>query len=298
MSEFRAYIRSQLVRWDPRWAEEWDQAIGDGQTVAALGRIKKLGGDPDFCLYVVADYRWRKLRPLRDLRHRDELLRAINALLRARDLWASVLRRGSPALSAEAMQDFLFEARLQLQAARALDEGPFSRTTTDRSPRGKEWLSDRQSTCLSLLDRHIRHGSGRRRRARRVLADILTAFGVLSASKDPERWVEKRLERIDPKARFPLRASYQWFHDVHRQAGTRCSRACELWRVSRDRTDPSRDADDDLFLGSEVRFVRNQAEEVRASRGSADARRPAIAVDQPVDRRSAEKNTGKNAQTR
>ncbi len=122
MSEFRAYIRSQLARWDPRWAEEWDQAIGDGQTAAALGRIKKLGGDPDFCLYVLADYRWRTLRPLRDLRHRDELLRAINALLRGRDLWASVLRRGSPGLSSEAMQDFLFEARLQLQAARALDE--------------------------------------------------------------------------------------------------------------------------------------------------------------------------------
>jgi hypothetical protein len=255
MSEFRAYMRRQLAGWDPRWADEWDQAMGDRQAAAALGQIKRLGGDPDFCLYVLADYRWRRLRPLRDLRQRTELLRAINVLLRAGDLWARMVRAGAAGLSADHLQGVLVEARLTLQGVRALDDGPFSRTTTDRSPRGKAWLSDRQSTCLSLLDRHIRHGADRRRRARRVLADLLVAFGWLSASKDPERWVEKRLERIDPASRFPLRAAYQWFHDLHRQAGTPCSRACELWRVSGDRTDPSRGQDDDLFLGSAVRFV-------------------------------------------
>ena len=290
MSEFRAYMRSQLARWDPSWAAEWDQAIGDSQAAAALGRIKRLGGDPEFCLYVLADYRWRTLRPLRDLRQREELLRAITVLLRAGDLWGSVLRRGAPDFGADEMQGVLVEARLTLQAARALDDGPFSQTTTDRSPRGKAWLSDRQSTCLSLLDRHIRHGSERRRRARRVLADLLVAFGWLSASKDPERWVEKRLERIDPTSRFPLRAAYQGFHEVHRQAGARCSWACALWRGSLDRTNPSREPAGDVFLGSDVRFVSNQAAEVRPSRGRAGARPPAITVDQPVGRGPAGEN--------
>ncbi len=293
MSEFRAYMRRQLAGWDPRWADEWDQAMGDGQAAAALGRIKRLGGDPDFCLYVLADYRWRRLRPLRDLRQREELLRAINVLLGASDLWARMLRGGATGLSADKMRGFLVEARLALQGVRALDDGPFSQTTTDRSPRGKAWLSDRQSMCLSLLDRHIRHGSERQRRARRVLADLLVAFGWLSASKDPERWVEKRLERIDPASRFPLRAAYQWFHEVHRQAGTPCSRACELWRGSGDRTNPPRDPAGDLFLGSDVRFVSNEAAQVRASSGRAGARPPALAGDQPVGRGITEKKPEK-----
>jgi len=126
MSEFRAYLRSQLARWDPRWADEWDQAIDDGQAAAALGRIKRLGGDPDFCLYVLADYRWRRLRPLRDLRQREELLRAINVLLGASDLWARMLRGGATGLSADKMRGFLVEA-LRFRESAPSTTGPFPR---------------------------------------------------------------------------------------------------------------------------------------------------------------------------
>jgi len=308
MSVFQSFIRARLEKIDRRWAQEWDDVFRSRQVATILRRVKEMGADPDFCLYVIAEYRWRTLHPLKPAWQRERLLGAVTTLRNASGEWKEGLQRAARGLEQQPVQEFLLRAErllrlkkgrnqgllravtrvrkatdserqilyraahglglrqverflgdfeMLLRSITARDEGAFSVTTTDHPPRGSGWVSARQSTCLSLLDRHMKHATSRNRTARKILAELMGQFRFLQGEgpKDPEGWVEKRLERLKQKRKWPLSISYSWYHSLHEEAKTPCTRACELRLASAHETGDSEN-ENRLYLGHLPRFVR------------------------------------------
>lgn len=267
MSGFRAYMREQLARKKPSWAGEWDGVFKDGGIDATLEGVRKLGADPEFCVFVLAEYRWREIRPLRPRWLRVRLLTAVTTLLNLDGDWAEIL--GHRGLGSREVKQFLAGAYVTLRGARAVDEGAFSRTTTDKDQVG--WEKERQSTCLSVLRRHILHASRRRRVPQRILAELLSDFGLSPVrSTDLGRLMEKRLERSDRKGRVPLLPLYHSYHLLHLEAGTHCTRVCRLPRLAKDQAGHATRGRDHVFLGRPVGFVERAAEKISDPRGHTD----------------------------
>jgi hypothetical protein len=258
MSGFRPYIRDQLKRKKRSWAKEWDGVFKDDGVDDTLKRAERLGADPEFCIFVLAHYRWREFRPARPQWLRARLLTAVTTLLNLEGDWAQVLgRRGPDALGSHEVQRFLAKAHVGLRWVRALDEGAFSTTVTEKDQRG--WEKERQSTCLSVLRRHILHASEPQKGPRKkvpqtILLELLSDFGLLPAtSRNLRRLIEKRRERMDRNQRFPLLPLYGLYHDLHLAAGIpRCTRACQLRFAVKDLPkDPTHDREH-VLLASRV----------------------------------------------
>jgi len=240
MSGFRPYIRDQLERKKRSWAEEWDRVFKDEGVDDTLKRAERLGADPEFCVFVLAHYRWREIRPVRPQWLRARLLTAVTTLLNLEGDWARVLgRQGPDGLGSREVQNFLAGAHVGLRWVRALDEGAFSTDTTEKDQRG--WEKERQSACLSVLRRHILHASKGQKGPRKkvpqtILLELLSDFGLLPAtSRNLGRLIEKRRERMDRNRRFPLLPLYDLYHDVHVAAGiASCTRACQLRFLAKD----------------------------------------------------------------
>jgi len=327
MSVFRAFIREQLAKRDQRWAAEWDDVFRGGQVDAVLRKVKDSGADPDFCLYLIVEYRWRALQPLRPAWQRERLLRAVTTLGNASLDWKQAFQRETSGFGWQQVQDFFARTERLLRSAKrqdqqlikvvtrmrkattlerrllqhatqgmglrvvqqflsgaeeslrsitALDEGAFSVTTAAHPPQKSVWTSEQQSTCLSLLDRHLKHASGRNRTSRRILAELLGQFGFLpDGLRDPERWVEKRLERLSPETKMPLMIFYDLYHLLHKGPKAPCTGACKLQRsVLADGARQSEN-EDKLFLGGHPRSVKSRVRRPskRDSRGSSRPRR-------------------------
>ena len=91
MSGFRAHIRAVLAGKRQEWAEEWDRIMMKPRLQKALTRLTILRADPDFCLFVLAEYRWRDIE-LPDLEERAGLLQAVKTIIGATGWWARMLR--------------------------------------------------------------------------------------------------------------------------------------------------------------------------------------------------------------
>src|SRR5262245_57969424 len=80
MSAFRAFIRERLLGKNPDWAREWDDLLSGESADAVLRKVAKAGGDPEFCVYLLAEYRWRVLTRLPRSSERKPLLNAVTVL--------------------------------------------------------------------------------------------------------------------------------------------------------------------------------------------------------------------------
>src|SRR5215467_11581576 len=186
MSVFRAFIRERLARKNPQWVSEWDDVFRDGRADDVLLEVAKLGADPDFCVFILAEYRWRNRKPLPRRWERKRLLTAVTTLGKLDGFWKETLEHACRGLEWAQVREFLGRAQDLLQLAVELDEGTFTTTTTDK--RGQRWLSERQSTCLYLLDQHIKRQTGQPRSRSQILVDLMEAFDFLPAGrlkKDP-----------------------------------------------------------------------------------------------------------------
>jgi hypothetical protein len=220
----------------------------------------------------VQEFLLRAERLLRLAKRLDQrLLRAVTTVRRATESERRVLYRAAHGLGLRQVQSFLGDLESLLRSVTARDEGAFSVTTTDHPPRGSGWMSERQSTCLSLLDRHMKHAADAKRTARKILAELMHQFRFLPEAglKDPEDWVEKRLERLGPKTRWPLLMSYHWYHLLHEESKALCTRACELRRVASAHSTRGSEEADRFFLSRPVRFVKARVgKSSRRGRGS------------------------------
>jgi hypothetical protein len=241
MSGFQRLLQAALARVNPRWAREFEQVVREEEVVSRLERLRKLGGDPNFALFTLTDYRWRRIKPLRAPRDRNRLLRALRLLLEDQGEWSEQLRTlgGS---EWKAIGPVLRQALTNLESFRPVEESVFKTSGTRYDYETPGLLSDRATTCLVVLHWHVQQASGKRRTDLVLLGGLMDAFGLIPRSRakpsaDPARWVEKRLERAAKKddhghspqeftqkfVVFPLVMAY---HDVHESAGLACGSGC------------------------------------------------------------------------
>src|SRR5712691_5121620 len=198
MSGIEMLLQSRLERTNPRWAREFGVLVREEEVRAALGRLQRLGGDPNFALFVLTHFRWRRIKPLPAPRERNRLLRAIHLLLEGRGEWADRLR----AVGGDEWKDaerILRSALTSLESFHPVDESVFESRGTRHKYETPRALSDHAATCLLVLDWHVRQATGKRRTDRVLLGSVMDAFGLIKrspgqTSADAARWVEKRLE--------------------------------------------------------------------------------------------------------
>lgn len=283
MSAFGTYLRAGLVRRRTEWAAEWDRAFREADFAGSLREVEARGGDPDFCLFVLAEYRWRRLTPLPDLWQRDRLLKAVGELMNAKGWWADRIR--ARAGRWERLEAVLGEIRDLLTAAKAIDGGQHWTTLTASRPGlYGEPSSEHRTISLSLLDRHLKHGLGTKRTPKQLLARLLSAFELLPDEASPDDWIEKRLERVNAprgeqaerralELKLPLSLFYGAYHDAHRDAGLQCGRACELARSLRHADRVERGPDGVVFSGWPARVLLLPRRNSRSRRAGVDSKR-------------------------
>ena len=94
----------------------------------------------------------------------------------------------------------LREGATHLQSFHHVDESVFEARGTGHEEETRRFRSNQTSKCLLVLDWHIRQTAGKRQSNRVLLAGLMGSLGMMKrsaeeTSADPERWVEKRLER-------------------------------------------------------------------------------------------------------
>lgn len=241
MSGFERLLQVALERVNPRWAREFEDLIRAEEVGAGLERLQQLGGDPNFAVFALTDCRWRRIKALSAPRERNRVLRALRLLLEGQGEWPDRLR----ALGGnewKEIEPILRRALTNLESFHPVEESVFKTSGTRYEYETPGLLSDRATTCLLVLDWHVRQATGRTRTNRVLLGGLMDAFGLIKRSQqapsaDSARWVEKRLERATKKdehghspqeyARkfvvFPLVMAY---HDVHEWGGLGCGAAC------------------------------------------------------------------------
>lgn len=242
MSGFRDSLRARLERQHPRWAREWDALMRDDELQAALNALRRRGGDPDFALLILTHFRWRSVKALPALKERTQVLRAIHLLVEGEGHWCRELREMSGEDWARVDTTLRTGAQLLLSFHHA-DESMFESMGTRHETETPRTRSGRASTCLLVLDWHLHQVTGTPRSDRRLLARLLSAFGMMQGSDhtgvsaDPERWIEKRLERASTPNHthrstreyvetFIIPSLFWLHHAVHRSCGLDCGSAC------------------------------------------------------------------------
>jgi len=241
MSGFERLLQDALEHMSPRWAREFEGVVRAEEVQAALDRLQKLGGDPRFAQCALTDCRWGRITALPAPRERNRLRRALRLLVDGQGEWPDRLRTLGGTEWKEA-EPVLRRALTNLESFHPTEERVFKTTGTRYEYETPGLLSDRATTCLIVLDWHVRQATGRRRTNRILLGSLMDGFGLIKrarmgSSADAERWVEKRLERAAKKderghsARefaekfvvFPFVMSY---HDLHQWGGLACGSAC------------------------------------------------------------------------
>ena len=241
MSGIETLLQSYLERAHPRWAREFGVLAREEEVRAALGRLQRLGGDPNFALFVLTHFRWRRIKPLPAPKERNRLRRAIRLLLDGQGEWADRLR----ALGGDEWKDaerILRSALTSLDSFHPVDESVFEARATRHQYETPRTLSDHAGTCLLVLDWHLRQAMKKRRTNRVLLGSLMEAFGLIkrspgATSADAARWVEKRRERASKKdghghsqrefvEKFVVWSLVVLYHDVHESGGLGCGPAC------------------------------------------------------------------------
>lgn len=241
MSGFERLLQGALARVNARWAREFEAVIRAEEVASRLERLRKLGGDPNFVLFTLTDCRWRRIKPLPAPRDRNRLLRALRLLLEGQGEWSERLRTLG-GREWKVIEPVLRQALTNLESFHPVEESVFKASGTRYEYETPGLLSDRATTCLLVLDWHVRQATGRRRTDLVLLGGLMDAFGLIRRSRptpsaDRARWVEKRLERAAKKddhghspqeftlkfVVFPLVMAY---HDVHESASLACGSGC------------------------------------------------------------------------
>ncbi len=241
MSGFETYLRSSLKQVNAKWAQEFDVLTRDEAVRSALEGLRRVGGDPNFALFVVTHFRWRRIKALPAPKERNRLLRAIHLILEGRGEWFDRLR-GFRGTDWRRVDEVLREGATYLQSFHHIDESVFEPRGTGHEEETRRFRSNQTSKCLLVLDWHIRQTAGRHQSNRVLLARLMGSLGMMKrsageTSADPERWVEKRLERAagEDDARqsqkeyvekFLITPLVSLYHAVHQSGGVGCGSAC------------------------------------------------------------------------
>lgn len=201
----------------------------------ALAELHRNGGDERFALFVLANYRWRRVVVLGPLKERDVLIEQINELLGNQSAWFRDVQQ-SGGNSWKAAEEELRRAKARLLSMRPYDLSAFESAHTDSMSAGARWESDHLYTCLWVLDWHLKQVPGVRRVRRRLLTDLLRSFAFLDGSSTPGLVVIQRLRR-NPRVHKENRISrnltlaflVRMYHDTHSAAGEGCGVLCDAW---------------------------------------------------------------------
>lgn len=241
MSGFERLLQVALEHVNPRWAREFEDLIREEEVGAGLERLQKLGGDPNFALFTLTDSRWRRIKALPAPRERNRFLRALRLLLDGQGEWPDRVRTlgGN---EWKGIEPILRRAVTNLESFHPVEESVFKTGGTRYEYETPSLLSDRATTCLLVLEWHVRQATGRRRTNRMLLGSLMDGFGLIKRSReapsaDVARWVEKRLERAAKKdehghsqrefaERFVVFPLVMTYHDVHEWGGLGCGSAC------------------------------------------------------------------------
>ena len=241
MSGFETYLRSALKQVNATWAQEFDVLTRDEAVQSALEALRRVGGDPNFALFVATHFRWRRIKALPVPKERNRLLRAIHLILEGRGEWLDRLR-GFRVTDWRRVDEVLREGATYLQSFHHIDESVFEARGTGHEEETRRFRSNQTSKCLLVLDWHIRQAAGRHQSNRVLLARLMGSLGMMKrsaeeTSADPERWVEKRLERASEEdeaqhsqkeyvEKFLSGPLVSLYHAVHQSCGVACGSAC------------------------------------------------------------------------
>jgi hypothetical protein len=151
MSPYDRHLRARLQRKDRGWPHEFDRCLE--QVRPALAELRAKGGDADFALFVLTNYRWRHVVPAGPRKERDALIAQIDQLLGNQSVWARSLRRQ---VTWKATEEDLRRVKGSLLGSRPHDTSAFESTQTDWTTAGPRWASDHSYTCLWALDWHLK----------------------------------------------------------------------------------------------------------------------------------------------
>jgi hypothetical protein len=237
MSVFERFIYRQLRATKPDgegWSAKFLRILEQPELLDSLNEVGRLGGDRNFVLFTLVDYRWRRMTPQGNLKERNRLVRSIDALIAAgEESDVALLLTADQEKWSETVAGLQY-AKDQLLAMKHYEQGPFHVRFTRRSENKKILRSQRATQCLVKLNRHLKDKTRPRRFDRRsLLGRLLWAFGYIPKTPtDLARWVEKRLERANKKQLVKdrdIEREFIWtFHRCHTAAGTRCGPACAL----------------------------------------------------------------------
>ncbi len=241
MSGFERLLQTALEGVNPRWAREFGDLIRAEEIRAGLKRLQKAGGDPNFALFTLTDFRWRRIKPLPAPRERNRFRRALRLLLEGQGEWPDRLRTLGGNEWKE-IEPVLRQALTNLESFHPVEESVFKTSGTHYEYETPSLLSDRATTCLLVLEWHVRQATGRHRTNRVLLGSLMDGFGLIKRSRtapsaDSARWVEKRLERAAKKdkhghsprefaEKFVVIPLVMAYHDAHEWGGLGCGEAC------------------------------------------------------------------------
>jgi hypothetical protein len=231
MSPYDQHLRERLQGKDRGWPQEFDRCLE--RVRPTLAELRAKGGDADFALFVLTNYRWRHVVPAGPRKERDVLIVQIDRLLGNQSVWARSMRRR---VTWKATEEELRRVKEGLLSSRPHDTSAFESMQTDWTTAGPRWASDHSYTCLWALDWHLRQVRKVRRIRRRLLGDLLVPFGFLGHSSDPDLLVAQRLRR-NPRVRkghrfirnSTLAHLIKMHHHEHSMARTVCGAVCDAW---------------------------------------------------------------------
>jgi hypothetical protein len=244
VSPFEGYVRERLERANRAWPREWNRCLEEARP--ALAELRRLGGDDRFVLFVLANYRWRRIVPFAPLQERRALLAQIARLLGNQSAWFQFLRQnGGEAW--KAAEEELRQAKARLLSVQPHDMSAFEATHTSSVTRGPRWQGGHAYTCLWVLDWHLKQLPGLGRIRRRLLGDLLFPFGFLGRSKNTILLVAQRLRR-NPRVRkghrflrnATLAHLIRMYHRAHSEAQIECGLVCRAWPEVLSFTPPAR----------------------------------------------------------
>lgn len=231
MSPYEQHLCARLRRKDSAWPREFERCLE--QVRPALAKLREKGGDAGFALFVLTNYRWRRVVPPGPRKERDALIAQIDQLLGSQSVWARHMRQS---VTWKVAEEELRRAKDRLVSSRPHDTSAFESTHTDWMTEGPRWASGHSYTCLWALDWHLRQVRKVRRIRRGLLVDLLLPFGFLGRSSDPDLLVAQRLRR-NPRVRkghrfirnSTLAHLMKMYHHEHSEAGVACGPLCDAW---------------------------------------------------------------------
>ncbi len=240
MPPFEAHLKDRLAtlhrQWSKSWPDdEWDQLLASLRST--LRMVTQIGGDPDFVLFVLTDFRWRRTISKHDPDYKNaaELLQRVDRLKKANGPVWKELGAG------------LSQIRASIRRILWVEEGLFDREMRPE----RRMASHRIYRCLYVLNQYLKKALPRRKTSREeLLVEIVDSSGLRywdeSSPKewggDPREFVHKRLSRARTRVHLTvdqwtrvygwesLLAEYHWFRSA---VGLKCGSACQYLPTDR-----------------------------------------------------------------